>query len=185
MLPNEKSPDPSTASVIRMLPHMGTHIDAPRHVVPDGLTIDNMPLDTIIGPARVIEIKNPVSVEPEELESCNIQPSERILLKTRNSPTLTRKDGFNRDYVYVSPRGARFLKEKGVSVVGLDYIAIGNGNDWESMMETHHVLLDNGIWIIEALDLSDVKAGPYEVICLPLRISGFDGAPARAIVRPL
>jgi len=137
-----------------------------------------------MGPARIIEIKDTVSIEPKELEPYNIQAGERILFKTINS-SYYKKGKFVEDYVYVSNEAAHFLKDKKVSVVGIDYFAIGPLKDMENLMEVHKVLLGNGIWIIEAINLSAVKAGRYEIICLPIKIEQGDAAPARAILRPL
>jgi arylformamidase len=164
--------------------HQGTHIDTPRHFFPDGKTIDQVPLDDIMGPARVIEIKDTVSIKPEELEPHNIQPGERILFKTINS-SYYKKGKFVDDYVYISTEAAHFLKDKKVRVVGLDYIAIGSYKDLDNLVEVHKVLVGNGIWAIESIDLSVVKAGRYEMICLPVLIKGGDSAPARALLRPL
>lgn len=167
----------------------GTHIDTPRRFsekdIPDNRTsIDQMPLDAIIGPARVIEIKNPVSIEPEDLEPYNIQAGERILFKTINSSYYKRRK-FVENYVYVSTRAASFLKDKKVSVVGLDYLDIGGPfKDTESLRKVHITLLSNGIWILEAIDLSGVEAGQYEIFCLPLRIMDGDAGLARAVLRP-
>jgi len=170
---------------LTIISHTGTHIDAPLHFIPDGLTIDAMPIDAIMGPARVIESKDPVSVKAEELVPYSIQPGERILFKTQNSYKLYDTDKFIEDYVYVSPEAAHFLKDKKVSVVGLDYIALGSGTDKDKNVEAHQTLLGSGIWILEAINLSGVRPGPCELICLPLRLEHGDAAPARAIVRPL
>lgn len=164
--------------------HNGTHIDAPYHFVERGQTIDKMPLDMMIGPVRVIEIKDAESIKVAELLPHDIQPGERILFKTRNSSRPERKTKFFLDSVYLSLEGASYLVEKKISVVGIDYISIGGGG-LENIDKTHLVLLDKGIYIIEDLDLSQVKAGRYEMICLPLRIEGGDASPVRAIVRPM
>jgi arylformamidase len=170
-------------------PHNGTHVDTPRHF--PGQTpiyqtsIDKVPLDDLIGPARVIEIKSKVSIEPQELEPYDIQAGERILFKTINS-TYYKKGKFVDNYVYVSVPAAKYLVERGVIVVGLDYLAIGGPyGDFEGLAGTHIAFMDNGIWIIEVLDLSTVKAGRYEMVCLPLNIKGGDAAPARIILKPL
>jgi arylformamidase len=163
--------------------HHGTHIDAPRHFSPKGTPIDEMPLDAIIGPARVIESKATESVNKEELEPYNIQPGERILFKTSNS-SLYKTGKYTDDFVYLSTEAAHFLVDKKISVVGWDYCGIvgpAKGN----IIEVHETLLSNGIWIIETIDLSAVKAGWYEMICLPIRVKQGDAAPARAILRPL
>lgn len=164
--------------------HNGTHIDAPYHFVERGQTIDKMPLDVMMGPARVIEIKDTESIKPDELLPCNIQAGERILFKTRNSSRPERMKKFFLDSVYVSLEGARFLIDKKISVVGIDYISIAGGG-MENIDKTHIELLDKGIYIIEDLDLSQVKAGRYEMICLPLKIEGGDASPVRAILRPI
>jgi arylformamidase len=175
---------PVTMVQLNINVHNGTHIDAPRHFFADGTTIDEMPLDAIMGLARIIEIKDTESIKPEELAAHNIQPGERILFKTRNSE-LYKIGKFVEDYVYISNEGAYFLRDKKVSVVGIDYLAIGSYRDRENIFEVHKTLLGNGIWVIEALDLSAVKAGQYELICLPIRVAQGDAAPARAIVRPV
>ena len=164
--------------------HHGTHIDAPRHFNPSGTSIDEMPLDAIIGPVRVLEIKDTESIKPEELKAHNIQAGERILFKTVNS-SYYKLGKFVEDFVYISNEGAQFLLDKKVSVVGLDYLAIGSFKDMENLVKVHNTLLGNGIWVIEALDLSAVKAGRYEIICLPIRIKQGDAGQARAIIRPL
>jgi len=171
-----------TMSQMTINTHHGTHIDAPRHFFPDGTTIDEMPLDAIMGPARVIEIRDTVSIKPEELEAHNIQPGERILFKTVNS-SYYQKEKFVEDFVYISTEGAHYLKDKKVSVVGIDYLAVGSFRDRANLIEVHKVLVGNGIWIIEAINLSAVKAGRYEIICLPIKIQHGDAAQARAILR--
>jgi arylformamidase len=164
--------------------HNGTHIDAPRHFIEDGITIDEMPLDTIMGEARVIEVEDNESIKPKELAGHDIQPGERILFKTRNS-SLYKLGKFVEDYVYISNEAAYFLRDKKVSVVGIDYLAVGSIKDKENLFEVHKTLLGSGIWIIEGLNLSAIKAGRFEIICLPLKISLADASPARAIVRPI
>jgi arylformamidase len=143
-----------------------------------------MPLDTIMGPARVIEIKDTESIKPEELELHDIQPGERILFKTINS-SYYKLGKFVEDFVYISNEAAHYLYEKKVSVVGIDYYAIGSFRDRESLVEVHEVLVGNGIWAIEGLNLSDVEPGNYEIICLPINIEGGDAGWCRPILRPI
>ena len=164
--------------------HHGTHVDAPRHFYGDGTTIDEMPLDAIMGPARVIEIKDTDSIKAEELETHDIRAGERILFKSVNS-SYYQRGKFVEDFVYISDGAAEFLRDKKVSVVGIDYLAVGSFRDRESLLRVHRTLLSAGIWIIEALDLSAVSAGNYEIICLPIKIKNGDAAQARAILRPL
>lgn len=177
--------DKVTMSRIEINSHDGTHIDAPLHFFYGGDTIDEMPLDTTVGQARVIEIKDTESIKPEELESYNIQPGERILFKTSNSPRVYEKKEFHGDYVYLTTEAARLLAEKKVRVVGLDYLTIGSFKVPENVKDTHETLLGNGVYVIEGINLSGVKPGDYQLICLPLRLEKGDAGPARAILRPL
>jgi arylformamidase len=173
-----------TMSQMTINTHHSTHIDAPRHFYPDGKSIDEMPLDAIMGPVRVIEIKDTELIKPKELVVHGIKRGERILFKTVNS-SYYKLGKFVEDFVHLSIEAAHFLKDKKVSVVGIDYLAIGSFRDRPQMIEVHRILLGSGIWIIEALDLSAVKAGRYEMICLPIKIKQGDASQARAILRPL
>jgi arylformamidase len=173
-----------TMSQMTINTHHSTHIDAPRHFYPDAISIDEMPLETVMGPLRVIEIKDTKLIKPEELVAHDIRPGERILFKTVNS-SYYKLGKFVEDFVHLSIEAAHFLKDKKVSVVGIDYLAIGSFRERPQMIEVHRILLGSGIWIIEALDLSAVKAGRYEIICLPIKIKQGDAAQARAILRPL
>jgi arylformamidase len=174
-----------TMTRIEMMSHDSTHIDAPLHFSPDGEAIDEMALDTTVGPARVIEIKDPVSIKVEELEPYNIQPGERLLFKTRNSPKVYEEKELTGDYVYFSTEAARYLAEKKVRLVALDYLAIGNFRDKENLKDVHEILLLNGIYAIEGVNLDGVKPGEYELLCLPLRLEKGDAGPCRAILIPL
>ena len=177
--------DPVTMSQININSHNGTHIDAPFHFMADGTTIDMMPLDTGIGPARVIEIQDPVSIKLEEVESYDIKEGERILFKTRNSPYVYKTTKFVDDYVYCTNEVAYYLKDKKVRLVGVDYITIGRQKDLENIKIVHETLLENGIYILEMLNLNGVKPGNYEMVCLPLRMEKGDAGPCRAIIRPI
>ncbi|HLZ23586.1 MAG TPA: cyclase family protein [Ktedonobacterales bacterium] len=163
--------------------HTGTHMDAPVHWIPGGKGIDEMPLDAVIGPARVIAIQDSVSIKPDELKAYNIQRGERVLFKTRNSGRCWSSDAFVEDFVFVAHEAARYLAALGARTIGVDYLSVG-GYKLDGA-ETHRALLDAGIWIIEGLNLSPVAPGMYDLICLPLRLAGADGAPARALLRPL
>ncbi len=175
--------DPCTVSQLELGAHTGTHMDAPVHFVRGGTGIDDMPVDTAIGPARVIPISDRESIKVEELAGHDIQPGERILFKTYNSECCWDTDSFVEDFVYLSAPAAEYLVERGVRLVGIDYLSVGGFQaDGE---ETHQALLNAGIWIIEGLDLKHVLPGRVELVCLPLRIAGGDGAPARALVRQL
>ncbi|MBI2831211.1 MAG: cyclase family protein [Chloroflexi bacterium] len=170
-------------SVISMGSHTGTHIDAPLHFIKSGAGIDMMPLEVAVGLARVIEIQDPESIKVKELIPHNISCGERILFKTRNSSHAWKSDAFVQDFVSLSREAALLLAESGVAAVGVDYLSVGgykrNGS------EVHRILLGAGVWLIEGLDLSQVVPGYYDMICLPLRLYRGDGAPARAILRPV
>jgi len=169
-------------SAISMGAHSGTHIDAPIHFLKQGQGIDNIPIDTLVGRARVIEIRDTESIKPEELVGHRIRGGERILFKTENSSHLWHKDKFVEDFVFISDAAADLLVDRGVRLIGIDYLSVGSFKHGGSYV--HKTLLSGGIWIIEGLNLSNVTPGKYDLICLPLRIVGGDGAPARAILKP-
>ncbi len=173
--------DNCNVSTLSMGSHTGTHMDGPIHFLPEGKGLDAMPLDATVGRARVIEIHDPESIKPDELRPHNIRQGERLLFKTLNSSNCWKTDTFVEDFVYISREAARYLAELDVRVVGVDYLSVGGYT--KDGVETHRALLEAGIWIIEGLNLSQVEPGMYELICLPLRIAGSDGAPARAIIR--
>ena len=172
--------DVCTFSTLSMSAHAGTHVDAPLHYLRRGRSVDLWPLDATVGPARVIPIRNPRTIGVDELQSQQIRKGERLLFKTRNS-ARKRPGVFFRDYVSVSPDAARYLASRRLRAVGIDGPSIG---PFEQGAETHRILLGGGIWIVEWLDLRRVPAGPCDLICMPLRIGGGDGAPARAILKP-
>jgi len=173
--------DAANVSKIDMGSHTGTHMDAPYHFIQQGKGIDQMPLDATIGKARVIEIDDRVSIRPEELRKHRIQRGERILFKTKNSSRLWGENLFVKDFIYLSVGAAKFLAKRRIKMVGIDYLSVGGYK--EDGAVTHRTLLKAGIWIIEGLNLSPVKAGEYELMCLPLKLQHGDGAPARAILK--
>ncbi len=171
----------STISMISMGSHTGTHMDAPLHFIRQGVGIDKMSLDTTVGRTRVIGIQDTESIKPEELYQYRIRSGERILFKTRNSLRIWQTDTFIEDFVFISKEAARFLTEHKVRVIGVDYLSVGGFK--RDGIETHRTLLEGGVWIIEGLDLSGIKPGKYDLICLPLKLDQGDGAPARAILK--
>jgi len=172
-----------TVSKIRLGVHTGTHMDAPLHFIHGGATVDQVPLDAVIGPARVIPIQDRRSIRREELEQHEIEARDRVLFKTANSDRLWRKNEFDEDFIFITRDAAEYLAERGVQTVGVDYLSVGGFK--EDAVETHIALLDAGIWIIEGLDLSGVEPGLYELICLPLKLMGSEGSPARAVLRSI
>jgi arylformamidase len=177
--------DPVTMSQVSMITHAGTHIDAPAHFLKGRMSIDEVTLDTFIGPARVIEIKDEVSIKIKELEPYDIKPGERLLFKTKNSSWVYDMDAFVPEYVYFDTETAHYLADKKVRLIGIDYITVGGFKDREGNRVVHRVMLKNGISILEMINLSGVEPGEYELNAVPLRIEKGDGGPCRAIIRRL
>ena len=173
--------DDLNVSLITMTSHTGTHMDAPLHWIKDGKSIDEMPLNTTVGTARIIEIRDPESIKVSELKDYGLSKGERILFKTQNSQKRYKTDNFVEDFVYISVEAAQYIAQCGVLMVGVDYLSVGGYHADGKLI--HRTLLEAGIWIIEGLDLSRAETGEYELICLPLRLKGCDGSPARAILR--
>jgi len=173
--------DPCTVSLLEMGAHTGTHMDAPAHFVRGGPGIDTMPLAAAIGSARVISIRDRTSIKPDELVRHSIRRGERVLFKTHNSDHCWDTDSFFEDFVYLSVTAAQYLVERQVRLVGIDYLSVGGFS--ADGKETHQALLNAGIWLIEGLNLKRVRPGRVQLVCLPLKIAGADGAPCRAIVR--
>lgn len=174
--------DAANVSRLELGAHTGTHMDAPRHFLADGAGLDELPLDATIGPARVIRIAHPQVILPAELDSHRLRAGERVLFRTQNSERCWKNNQFVEDFVYISAAAAQFLVQRQVRTVGIDYLSVGGYV--HDGVETHQILLGAGIWLIEGLNLAAVKPGAYELVCLPLRVVGADGAPARAILRP-
>jgi arylformamidase len=178
---DQEKGDVATVSKMSLGVHTGTHMDAPLHFIRGAIAIDQMPLDATVGRARVIEIADRKSITREELAGHAISAGERILFKTVNSEHAWDSDQFKEDFVFIAQDGARYLAEQRVLSVGVDYLSVGGFR--EDGLETHQALLAAGIWIIEGLNLKGVTPGDYELACLPLKLIGAEGAPARAILR--
>ena len=173
----------SDLSLLSMGSHTGTHMDAPGHFLKGGRTIDRLPLETVIGPARVIPVRHLREIRVEELRPHRIRRGERILFKTRNSARCWNSSRFVKDFVHLTTESARYLAALRLACIGVDYLSVGGYK--KDGAEVHRALLRAGIWIIEGLNLSAARPGRYELICLPLKIERGDGAPARAILRKL
>ena len=156
--------------------HSGTHVDAPLHFIGDGEATESLPLEWLIGPTNVVDATSlDKDIDREEIERLDVPRGlQRLLFKTRNSE-LWNLDGFSRDFIRLTESGARCLIERGVRLVGIDYLSIGTP-------AAHRALLGAGVVAVEGLDLRGVEPGTYRLICLPLRLVGSDGAPARAIL---
>jgi arylformamidase len=135
----------------------------------------------VIGPCRVIEIKDADSVKPAELAKHKLRRGERILLKTRNSKRQWWEEDFDTRFIHISKDAAQHMVDRDIRTIGVDYLSVGGYQ--RDGVECHQVLLGAGVWIIEGLDLTKVKPGKYDLICLPVKIRNSDGAPARAILK--
>ncbi|WP_395743090.1 cyclase family protein [Prosthecobacter sp.] len=166
---------------LSMSAHTGTHMDAPRHFVADGLTMEQMPLEPVIGRCRVFELDCEDQITADDLKQLKLAPRQRVLFKTRNSTRSWAMNEFDKDFVSIRADAARYLVEQGVATVGVDYLSIGGFN--KDGVETHQIMLGAGIWVIEGLNLAEIKPGYYELICLPLKLEGADGAPCRVVLR--
>lgn len=174
--------DVCNVSAINFSSHTGTHMDAPLHFLHGHKTMDDLPWDAVIGPARLVEIKDKEAIKPAELKKLKIKKGERLLFKTRNSAVSWNKPEFDKDFVYISKEGAQYLVDCGVQTVGVDYLSVGGF--YKDGIETHHILLGAEVWIIEGLDFSKVKPGNYDLNCLPIKFDKGDGAPSRCLIRP-
>jgi arylformamidase len=172
--------DSSNVSTLHMSAHSGTHVDAPRHFFDEGAGTEALALDLLIGRARVIEVSGRAGVTAEDLAANDLSDDIRVLIKTRNS-RLWGSSEFHADYVGVAESGAKYLVEHGIKVVGVDYLSVEQFKTPGA--PAHHLLLGAGTIVIEGLDLRQVDPGIYELFCLPLRIVGSDGAPARVVLR--
>jgi arylformamidase len=176
--------DALTLSVYSLGAHSGTHIDAPMHFIRDGAPVDQVALDRLIGAARVIEIADGIqAIDASELNRHNWRGASRVLFRTRSSHRGWMDSArFHRDFAYIAPDAAQLLADAGVILVGIDYISAEQFG--ASAPRTHQILLGRGVPIVEGMDLRRVRAGDYDVIVLPIRVAGHEGAPARAILRP-
>jgi arylformamidase len=162
--------------------HTGTHVDAPLHFIDGAAGADRLPLDALVGPAVVVDARGASGdIDAAALAALEVPATERLLLRTRNGD-LWERDGFTSDYVGVAEDAAHELVAMGVRLVGIDYLSIAPSGD---PAPTHRVLLEGGVVVVEGLDLRSAPAGRYDLICLPLRLEGADGAPARALLRPV
>ncbi|QWV92876.1 cyclase family protein [Geomonas oryzisoli] len=170
--------DTANLSRITMGTHSGTHIDPPRHFNDAGITVDEIPLDLLIGQARVVEIPRAKKIGRDELEALELKGVERLLIKTGNSE-FWKDNTFHDDFAALTAEGAHYLHHLKVKLVAVDYLSVepmdGDG-------EVHRILLNGGIPVIEGVNLAGVPAGYYQLICLPLKLKDGDGAPVRALL---
>lgn len=176
--------DPANATRLHLSSHTGTHVDAPYHFVERGLTVDRLPLDLLMGPAFVAEVDDPEEnvIGVYDLASLHFpRDTTRLLIKTSNSYFWEdRLSEFERDYAHLTPKTAKWLIGRGIQLLGVDYLSVEAWNARD--FRVHRALLEAGIVIIEGLNLARVPAGACQLVCLPLKVKGSDGAPARVLV---
>ncbi len=169
-----KGGDPYTVSALAMGSHAGTHVDAPRHLFPDGVGVDRISPDRLFGPATVIDVGDSISIGRERLvASMPPEGCERLLLKTRS-------DGRDEAHAFLAPEAARWLVGQGFCLLGIDGPSVDAEGD--DSLPVHRILLDAGVVIVEDLDLHRVPAGVYTLVCMPLKLKDCDGAPARVML---
>ncbi len=173
--------DVATASRLEMSAHIGTHVDAPAHFVRGGSGIDTLDLGTLVGLALVAEAWDVDALTADVLAELAIPlGAERVLFRTRNSDLWARGEcEFCEGFVAITEDGARWLIERGIRLVGVDYLSVA---PFDALVPTHRILLEAGIVVVEGLNLGSVRPGMYQLVCLPLKIVGGDGAPARTIL---
>ena len=171
----------STVTHMSLSAHTGTHVDAPCHFLPGGEGVERLDLNTLMGPALVVEALDAPVLSAEVFDRLGIPAgTERLLLHTRNSERWARGEAaFAEDFVGVIPSGAQWLVEHGIRLIGVDYLSVAA---WTDLVETHRILLGANVVIVEGLNLTGIAPKEYQFICLPLKIVGRDGSPARAVL---
>jgi len=174
--------DSANNSRLTMGTHTGTHVDAPKHFIDDRPGVDAMPLDLLIGRARVIDMPVRGGITAKDLEAAGLREDLRVLLRTPNSKLWNNpKEPFHEEYAHLTGEGAKFLVDQGVKVVGVDYLSVEKFHT--PGHPAHHALLGANVIIIEGLNLWEAEPGVYEMYCLPLKVEGADGAPARVVLK--
>ena len=173
--------DTNNSSSIHTSVHAGTHVDAPFHFVPEGVTIESLPLDIFIGPAKVCAIEPGPRITAADIAKAGVQGETRVLFKTRNS-NLLKKGAYDPSFAPFSVDGAKALVDLGIKLVGLDYLSAAAADE---QVPVHCAFLDHGVILLEGVDLSEVPPGRYELFCPPVKLAGSDGAPCRAVLREL
>ncbi len=161
--------------------HTGTHVDAPVHFVQGASGVESLPLDVLIGRAFVLHLPRVAQVTADALARARLPArTRRLLVKTRNSAYWGKGSGeFQTDFAGVTADGAEWLVENRVELIGVDYLSVA---PWKQSRPTHEILLQAGVVVVEGLNLARIKPGRYDLICLPLKLIGSDGAPARAVL---
>ena len=171
----------ANVSQIELGAHSGTHLDAPLHFLKDGFDVTGIDLEILVGPALLVDVANAQVVDAALLDTLSIpKGTERLLIKTSNSQLWSENKGvFHKDFVAISDSGARWIVEHGIRLVGVDYLSVA---PYGNTGPTHYTLLRAGIVPVEGLNFDDVQEGRYHLICLPIKLEGCEGAPARAVL---
>jgi arylformamidase len=172
--------DPFDLALMSLGTHLGTHVDPPAHYIDGGSTVDEIPLEYLVGPGVVLDMRGRAQIDRQALEQAPLDDHVRVLFKTDNGPRLF-EPSFHPDFVHLTEDGARYLVKKNVRLVGNDYLSIERYQNPGAPV--HHILLKAGALVVEGVNLIEVPPGSYEIFCLPIKIKGADGAPARIILR--
>jgi arylformamidase len=172
--------EPYNVAKITMGVHSGTHVDAPYHFLADGATVESLPLEILMGKVLVVQVASRSAIDLPDIEALDLADEIRVFFKTRMSGQLNNRE-FQEDFVHLTPAAAARLVQAGIKLVGIDYLSVEKFQSPD--FGAHHALLRAGVVIVEGLDLSAAEPGEYDMVCLPLRIVGADGSPARVVLR--
>jgi arylformamidase len=171
---------PYNVAKVTMGVHSGTHVDAPYHFLAAGATVEALPLEILMGKVLVVQVTARECIDLADVQALDLTDEIRVLFKTRMSGQL-RSPEFQEDFVYLTPAAAAHLVQAGIKLVGIDYLSVEKFQSPD--FATHHALLGAGVVVVEGLDLSEADPGEYDMVCLPLRMVGADGSPARVVLR--
>ena len=174
----EINQDNYNLSNMRVSVHVGTHVDAPSHFIKNGRTIDEISPERFIGDVQVIEIEDEKEIRKSELEEIEFH-SNKILFKTQNSNMIS-ENVFQNDFVYLNYEGAEYLIESGIDFIGIDYLTIESLDTTD--FSVHKLLLKNNVIVLEGINLKDISPGNYKLIAPPLKITGAEASPVRALL---
>lgn len=163
--------------------HTGTHIDAPRHFIDDGATVEELPLEIFVGRTRVMDLTHigDRTITAEDIDKIGLNGVTRVLFRTTNSDKRIIKKEFSKDWVGVGPDASQYLIDNGVQLVGIDYVTV-EAPEHSVEWPTHHILCGNGAIILEGAKVGDIPDGEYFMCCLPMRLKGAEGAATRTIL---
>lgn len=171
---------PYNVAKVTMGVHSGTHVDAPYHFLAEGATVEALPLEILMGKVLVVQVAGRDCIDVRDVQALDLTDEIRVFFRTRMSGQLKSPE-FQEDFVYLTPAAAAHLVQAGIKLVGIDYLSVEKFQSRD--FGAHHALLRAGVIIVEGLDLSEADPGEYDMACLPLRIVGADGSPARVVLR--